>query len=171
MDHAVNWEAISAIGQLVGALAVVISLLYLAREVRSSAHATRVASMHSLSDKFNRWSQQLAEQPHLSELYHRGIHDFESLEGAELVRFTIIMSQLFRNYEDAYYGQLEGHLDARVWHSWEAAMRDINAYPGVQAWWRSRSHWYSEEGFANYINQLQQTAGPPRLYREPMEDE
>ena len=50
-------------------------------------------------------------------------------------------------------------------------MRDINAYPGVQAWWRSRSHWYSEEGFANCINQLQQTAGPPRLYREPMEDE
>ena len=72
MNHAVNWEAISAIGQLVGALAVVISLLYLAREVRSSAHATRVASMHSLSDKFNRWSQQLAGQPHLSELYYRG---------------------------------------------------------------------------------------------------
>jgi len=34
MNHAVNWEAISAIGQLVGALAVVISLIYVAREVR-----------------------------------------------------------------------------------------------------------------------------------------
>ena len=116
MNHAANWEAISAIGQIVGALAVVISLIYLAREVRSSAHATRVASMHSLSDKFNRWSQQLAEQPHLSELYYRGIHDFESLEGAELVRFSVIMHPLFRNYEDAYYAKLEGHLDARVWH-------------------------------------------------------
>jgi hypothetical protein len=30
----VNWEAISAIVQIVGALAVVISLIYLAREVR-----------------------------------------------------------------------------------------------------------------------------------------
>jgi hypothetical protein len=112
----VNWEAISAIGQLVGALAVVISLLYLAREVRSSARATRVASMHSLPDKFTRWTQQLADQPHLSELYYRGIHDFESLEGAELVRFSVIMHRLFRNYEDAYYAKLEGHLDARVWH-------------------------------------------------------
>jgi hypothetical protein len=28
----VNWEAISAIGQIVGALAVVISLIYLARK-------------------------------------------------------------------------------------------------------------------------------------------
>jgi hypothetical protein len=36
----VNWEAISAIGQIVGALAVVISLIYLAKEVRSNARAT-----------------------------------------------------------------------------------------------------------------------------------
>jgi hypothetical protein len=45
LDHAVNWEAISAIGQIVGALAVVISLIYLATEVRSSVRATREASM------------------------------------------------------------------------------------------------------------------------------
>ena len=30
LDHAVNWEAISAIGQIVGAFAVVISLIYVA---------------------------------------------------------------------------------------------------------------------------------------------
>jgi hypothetical protein len=34
LDHAVNWEAISAIGQIVGALAVVISLIYLASGIR-----------------------------------------------------------------------------------------------------------------------------------------
>jgi len=167
----VNWEAISAIGQLVGALAVVISLIYLATEVRSNARATRLASMRSMSDSFHRILQQLAEHPHLSELYYRGIHDFESLEGADLVRFGALMAQLFRVYEHTYYQELEGHLDPRLWRQIEMPMRDINAYPGVQAWWRSRSHWYSEEGFANCINQLQQTAGPPRLYREPMEDE
>jgi hypothetical protein len=41
----VNWEAISAIGQIVGAVAVVISLIYVAREIRSNARAARVASM------------------------------------------------------------------------------------------------------------------------------
>ena len=49
-------------------------------------------------------------------------------------------------------------------------MRDFSGYPGVQAWWRLRSHWFSEE-FVKHINQLQQTAKPPRLYREPMKDE
>jgi len=55
----VNWEAISAIGQIVGAIAVVVSLIYLAREVRSSAHAAQLASRHSLADIFTRWIQQL----------------------------------------------------------------------------------------------------------------
>ena len=52
----------------------------------------------------------------------------------------------------------------------EAGMRELSGYPGIQAWWRFRSHWFSEE-FVKHINQLQQTAPPPRMYREPMGDE
>jgi hypothetical protein len=44
----VNWETISAIGQIVGALAVVISLIYVAREIRSNARAARLAAIKSL---------------------------------------------------------------------------------------------------------------------------
>ena len=54
MDHAVNWEAISAIGQIVGAIAVVISLIYLARQVGSSVRETRLSSMRSTLDFLNR---------------------------------------------------------------------------------------------------------------------
>jgi len=170
LDHAVNWEAISAIGQIVGAIGVVVSLIYVATEVRNSARATQLASRRSISEIFTSLSRQLAEHPDLRELYYRGLHDFESLEGTDLVGFAQVMLQLFRAYEEAYYGHLEGDVDPRLWRGWEAAMRDINGYPGVQAYWRSRSHWYSEE-FAKYINQLQQTAKPPRLYREPIGDE
>src|SRR4029450_13370367 len=88
MNHAVNWEAISAIGQIVGALPVVISLIYVATEVRSGAHATQLASRHSMEDIFIRWAQQLADNQNLRELYYRGLHDFESLEGARRLRCT-----------------------------------------------------------------------------------
>jgi hypothetical protein len=79
------------------------------------------------------------------------------------------MVEMFRHYEEVHYQQLEGHLP-RLWRGEEAGIRDLIAYPGIQVWWRSRSHWFSEE-FANHINQLQQTTGPLRLYREPMKDE
>ena len=170
MNHAVNWEAISAIGQIVGALAVVISLIYLATEVRSNARATREASMRSTSDSFTRWIQQLSAHPHLRELYYRGIHDYESLQGADLVGFGVLMLEMFRLNEELYYQRLEGQLGPRLWRGFEAGMRELNAYPGVQAWWRLRSHWFSED-YANHINQLQQTAKAPRLYREANADQ
>jgi hypothetical protein len=158
LDHAVNWEAISAFGQIVGALAVVISLIYLAREVRSSAHATRLDSERSVLDAFTRSVQQLTVYPDLSELFFRGIHDFESLKGAEFVRFGSFMHSTFRIGQEVYYRQLEGHLHPRIGHGLEAIIRDINTYPGVQAWWRSYSRWFGEQEFAKFINQLQQPA-------------
>jgi hypothetical protein len=157
----VNWEAISAIGQIVGAIAVVISLIYVAREIRRNARTERVASMDSL----NRWLREVAEHPHLGELYYRGIHDFESLQNGDLVRFSVLMDQLFYIYQEMYYQQLEGHLAPHVWGMLEVPMGDINAYPGVQAWWRSRSHWFPED-FAKHVNQRQQTAKAPRLFRQ-----
>jgi hypothetical protein len=154
----VNWEAISAVGQLVGALAVVISLIYLAREVRSNAHATRLAAMRSTLDAFNRLAEQIAEHPDLAEVWNRGLVDFESLEGVDRTRFNSRVHQIFRNVEDVYHQHLEGHLDPRVWRGLEVVMREINATPGVQAWWRSNSRWFGGEEFVKFINQQQQTA-------------
>jgi hypothetical protein len=159
----VNWEAISAVGQLVGALAVVISLIYLAREVRSNARATRLAAMRSTLDAFNRLAEQIAEHSDLAEVWNRGLDDYESLEGVDRTRFNSRMHQIFRNVEDAYHQHLEGHLDPRVWRGLEAVMREINSTPGVQAWWRSNSRLFGGEEFAKFINQQQQTAKPQRL--------
>jgi hypothetical protein len=167
----VNWEAISAIGQIVGALAVVISLIYLAREVGSNAHATRRATMRSTLDALVRFAQQITGHPDLAELRSRGFRDYESLEGTDLARFNSYMHALFRTVEDAYYEHLEGHFDPRRWRGLEAVLREINTCPGVQAWWRSHSHWFGGEEFAKFINQLRQTPQPPRLFREPMKDE
>jgi hypothetical protein len=72
------------------------------------------------------------------------------------------MHAMFRTIEDAYYQHLEGHLDPRLWRGLEVVLRELNAFPGVQGWWRSHSHWFDEE-FANFINQQQQTAKAPRL--------
>jgi hypothetical protein len=63
-------------------------------------------------------------------------------------------------------------------HNASAALWDVtkwcdrsNTFQGTyQAWWRLRSHWFSEE-FAKHIDELQQTAKPPRMYREPNADQ
>jgi hypothetical protein len=117
----VNWEAIGAIRQIVGALAVVISLIYLAREIRSNARSARLASVGSI----NQWLGQLATHPHLAELWNRGVQDWESLEGTDRQRFQACVLQLFHIFEEMYYQRLERHLDPRLWRETETSMRDL----------------------------------------------
>jgi hypothetical protein len=142
----VNWEAIGAIGQIVGALAVVMSLIYLAREIRSNAHSARLASVGTIND----WLGQLATHPHLAEVWYRGIQDRESLKGPDRETFNAFTIQLFHIFEELYYQQLERHLDQRLWRETETPMRQvINQCPGIQAWWRAFLDWFSEE-FVDY---------------------
>jgi len=111
----VNWEAISAIGQLVGALAVVVSLIYVTREIRSNALSARLASVCTI----NRWLGQLATNPHLADVWHRGIRDCESLKEPDRETFNGFILQLFHIFNEMYYEQLEGHLDSRLWREIE----------------------------------------------------
>jgi hypothetical protein len=121
-------------------------------------------------DFLNRLNQQVAEHADLAELRSRGFRDFESLEGSDLARFNSYMHSVFRTVESAYYQHLDGHADPRVWRGMEVVLREVNAFPGVQAWWRLRSHWF-DDAFAKFIDRHQQTAKPPRLFGEPMGDE
>jgi len=117
-----------------------------------------------------RWLGQLATHPELRELYYRDVHDFDTLEGADLVGFGVLMNQLFHIFNEMYDQRLEGHLNPRVWRKVEGPLRDIIAYPGVQAWWRTRSHRFNKE-FVMFVDQLQQTAKPSRTFGELMKDE
>ena len=105
-------------------------------------------------DAFNRVTQQIAEHADLAELRNRGFHDFESLDDTDRARFSSYMHGIFRTAEDAYYQHLQRHLDTRVWRGVAVSMRELNAVPGVQAWWRSHSHWFGEK-FVKQVNQLQ----------------
>src|SRR5262249_18293531 len=108
--------------------------------------------------------------PELRELYYRGIHDFNSLEGADLIGFSVLMLEAFRLNEEIYHQRSEGQFGPRLWRGVEGGFFLFDACTGVSGWWRSRSQLVSEE-YAKHIDQLQQTAEPPRLYREAMKDE
>ena len=48
-----NWEAIGAIGEITGALAVVVTLVYLSFQLRHNTYATRASTAQALEDSIN----------------------------------------------------------------------------------------------------------------------
>lgn len=82
-------------------------------------------------------------------------HNPESLERAEGFRFALLILQIFRIYEEAYYGQLHGQLDERAWRDLNVPMRVLLGYPGIERSWRYQAYLFNEE-FVKHIDQLQQ---------------
>jgi Zn-dependent membrane protease YugP len=57
-----NWDAIGAIGEIIGAVAVVFSLIYLATQIRISNRASRQAAEQNLLDNQRTWLARIGEK-------------------------------------------------------------------------------------------------------------
>ena len=161
-----NWEALGAIGEIVGATGVIGSLLYLAVQIRGDARAKRAATVHEQSEAYRDFLQMFSVNEELGALYLKGLSDFASLDDTELVRFSSHLGFLFRVFEENFFQWKEGNLDPDHWRGYEAPLSDTVAYPGVRAWWVTRAHWYSAP-FGEFVQAKMDQSRSPGLYREP----
>jgi hypothetical protein len=70
-----NWDAIGALAETIGALAVVISLIYLAVQIRSGTKALRTTLRDSAFRYLGEWKYVLSADPELPWLFKRGLRN------------------------------------------------------------------------------------------------
>lgn len=91
-----NWEAIGVIAEVVGSAAVVITLIFLAYEVRSNKRALESASIDTFATGYNAVNASLMENAELAEIYSIGIANPEALDETQKIRF-IALGQSYIN--------------------------------------------------------------------------
>ncbi len=160
-----NWDALAALGEIIGAVGVIVSVSYLAVQIREGTRAARLAALQSMSRDIDGVLKTIIDAPGIAELFLRGITTFDSLDGADVPRFNSLMERFFRVYENAFYRHAAHQLEPTAWHGMDSQIRDLLAYPGVQWWWGNREHWFSED-FRSYVHQIIGSSRVPRMYRE-----
>jgi hypothetical protein len=140
-----NWDAVGAISELVGAFAVVITLIYLAIQVRQNTRAIRLDTGHAITEEFRSMFAMMAENKDLAELVHRAASDPASISGADKVRYYGLNGNFVRALENAYIQWTEGALDARHWAGMKRMLTDYAQLPGFREFWPFRKHWFSED--------------------------
>ena len=77
-----NWEMISAVEQMLGAIVVIISIIYLAARIRNQNKENRRAAMNVLTTHWSDLNRSLVENPELATLWIRALRSFDELDGA-----------------------------------------------------------------------------------------
>jgi len=139
-----DWEAIGAVGEIVGATAVVVTLLFIAREVRQNSRALGVTALRDTTAQWNHWSEMMATSPDLAEIVTRGNLDIESLSPGESLRYGAYVQAFFDNVE-SYRALITDHRLERDLTVLTAITRRRLKSNGFRAWWEANTEDYADE--------------------------
>ena len=135
MEHQVFAEMLGNYGEFLGAIAVVVTLAYLATQIRQNTIAQRTNSQHIVSQGFNHVNLLLAQDRELLNLMYRGNQDFFSLSEEETMVYVNYTTPFLRTYEDAYSDYLRGLLEEEYWSARQGNLKAYVAMEGVQQFW------------------------------------
>lgn len=149
-----NWEAINAVSQLVSSIAVVLSVLYLAIQLRSSTRVARVAAQDAAASALRDVTKPFMENAELGRLWRIGLEDFQSLSADDQARFFHAAHQFLKALETIHFHYVYGLLDAQLWQGWRELLRHYVATPGLAYYLNLRGAVFSER-FRTFLSELE----------------
>ena len=130
-----NLETLANIGEFVGALGVIISVIYLAVQVRKQTEESRLAATRELADQYQSCLAACVEDPSLSEVWLKGIKDFRALSDPERLRLSLQFQRLFRNLEQQFLHRRRVSVDSSYFESIDRSFTEALTFPGMLEWW------------------------------------
>ncbi len=158
-----NWQMLTAIGQLAAVIIGVPSIIYFAIQLREQNRERRQAAVNALTVQWGDLTKALHENPEFSALYLRGVHSFHDLDAVSKLRFSAFQNRFFKNFEGMYYSRREGILTSELWDEIDRTMSDFLAYDGIQQWWETRKHWHTE-AFVRVVEAIIARGNEPKAY-------
>jgi hypothetical protein len=158
-----NWEMLTALGQLAAVLVGIPSLIYLAIQIREQTKERRQAAVNALTVQWGDLTKALHDSAEFSAIYLRGLQSFTDLDAVSKIRFSAFQNRFFKNFEAMYFSRRDGILNAASWGEIERTMTDFIAYPGIRQWWETRKHWHTNE-FVHLVDEIIAKGHEPTAY-------
>ena len=146
-----NWEAIGSIGELVGATAVVLTLAYLAVQVRHGTKATQAASIQAASTLDQEFLLALGTDPVIAQLWTDYLIDPETLPQEQQIQGHYLMGSMLRRLENIYFQYHLGTLSQEAWQSRKMMFKGMANSKGYIAYLESLPAAFLNDDFIAYM--------------------
>ena len=124
-----------AIGEILGAVATIATLIYLAVQIRQNTRALQAASMDSTIQAANDIRANLFLDPEITEIYRKGLQNVEDLGETDRERFRLIMTNALWAFWNTFsQSQLGGR---QSWSAQSNIVRRFLSQPGGVWFWEN----------------------------------
>ena len=167
-----NWEAVGAIAEAIGVIAIFVSLVYVATQIRQSTQqfsrgveATQLAAFERNIESGNRMRELLMLHPDLAELMMKGFVSYKDMDKLEKFRFGLLLRNILSSMQGAYIRQLSVNHDPLEFEGSARVLDEILMNRGAREWlesnrpdWRPAFQTYVDKRLAAVVQQLEESA-------------
>jgi len=140
-----NIQDLGALAEVVGAIAVVISLVYVGIQIRKNTYESRISRAQYLMDANSDLNALVAGSVDLSRVARIGIQDFQALNEDEQFQFSMLFFSVMNKYDFAYHQVLDGELEKKYWQKMSFELPLYVSLPGMNEWWQRDKTRFSPE--------------------------
>jgi hypothetical protein len=144
----VNWEAVGTIAEIIGAVGVIASLLYLAVQIRQSTKVSRAETRKDLYLASRDAILQIASNDELAKIWT----DIRNFESEDIARRYAFYQSFFRLYELQYHLAEQDLLDNDIAQSYTLIIRMFARTEFFAEYW-SKARGEFNEKFVHYVEQ------------------
>ena len=160
----INWEIVGVITQIVGTIAIVISLVYVliqirinSRQLEKTVQLTRTQNWQFVAEDFNTWREMVLASNN-AEIWIKGINNLEDLDRDEHIKFNMIAGSFIWTCWFLYQLQInEGFLvDAN-----NTLYRDLYKHEGFRTWLTYNEKLHTDD-FGEFLHEVKKSVGSER---------
>jgi hypothetical protein len=150
------------LGDFLGGIGVIVTLLYLALQIRRNTQSVHAASLDSVAESHLEFLRSVGQDPALSKLWFNGLSGKLDLAETDGQQFGMLLLSVARLWERAFHMNRVGALDSLSWAGIGTELTLVLATPGGQAFWKTRQPMFSPD-FVVYVEEaVERAKRPPR---------
>ena len=149
-------EQLANIGEFVSGIAVLVSLIYLAIQIRQNTKSVRAQSELEMNQRFADWHGRANDNPDLSRIWDAAADNHEDMSEEDVRKYRWFIAELFLIYEGCFQLYQKRDISNSSWNSKMDALKVLLGHPLILEWWESRMTPMSDE-FRDHLDHLRTT--------------
>lgn len=138
--------------EIAGAIAVVVSLIYVGLSVNQNTNAIMVANhqaLVALDQDTNGWLR----DPEFAEIFVNATKGIDQLSSAQSRQYFTFVADKFNAWEFAYLTYESGMMEDNIWKGWDRYYRSLIDTKSNQGYWESAKAGFSP-AFVSYVDSV-----------------
>lgn len=149
-----NWEIAIALSEIIGCVAVVVSLLFLSHDLRQNTRTTQAANYIKVNDTMIENTVVLTGDRAGGPIFLKAMNGLAGLDLQDYYHFHLVALGMLRRYEMLFVQESLGLMDGWSTSGFKNSLMGLLSHKGIQEWWAGSAKLFSPDFSAHVTKEM-----------------